>query len=159
MEHLKSISLMESLALLTNIRLELKCQPRTNPVAYYEHLSIKNLKSFIISGTAQADVRKLYTFVFSKFFVLSQSVLPWQAFPVLSNVWGWDLSLLERITFQMLNPRVSTWPWPYTHKLGQKGLPSTSRSSLSGLTFVNYGRKKFCNVSSISNTSYKTFLA
>ncbi len=56
MEYLKGVSLGYVLALLGNIRLGWKGLPETNPVAYYEHTLIADVKCFIAltSGMAPA---------------------------------------------------------------------------------------------------------
>ncbi len=47
MEHLKSASLSYALALLTNIRLAWKGLQETNTLAYYMHVQITDVKTFV----------------------------------------------------------------------------------------------------------------
>jgi hypothetical protein len=66
-EHLKGALLMYSPALSKNIRLGWKGLPVKNTLAYYEHLQITTVKSFITLGTGPtvASTFKLYPSYFS----------------------------------------------------------------------------------------------
>jgi hypothetical protein len=66
-EHLKGDLLIYSPALSINIRLGWKVLPVKNTLAYYEHLQITTVKSFIASGSGPtvASTFKLYPSYFS----------------------------------------------------------------------------------------------
>jgi hypothetical protein len=60
-EHLSGASLLGNLqALLANIRLGWNSLPETNTLAYYEHSSITDVKSFITSVHGANDIKHFH---------------------------------------------------------------------------------------------------
>ncbi len=68
-------------------------------------------------------------------------------------------NVVKLFTFYMLHFRVGSWLYPQTLDWGED-LERLARDKDSSLlqTFVNYGRKKICNIGP-STQSYKYFLA